>query len=226
MQALRAAALIALGSGAAAETVPGLEALVVMPGETVAGQPLAAHANEWWQWAFSMPDSESPIVDTVGSFCAVGQSGPVWFLAGGYNTSRIERTCEVPADRHLFFPVINVVQMLYPATEADCPAIMAEAAQNNDSFVYLKVILDGAELDRPERFRLASDRCFDPYARTPADAHAPTDALAATDGFWIMLRPLAPGPHHLEFRAFYTNDDAALGDMVQNIVYDLVVRAD
>lgn len=63
---------------------------------------------------------------------------PVWaglVSGGGYNTSRIERTCEVPADRHLFFPVINVVQMLYPATEADCPAIMAEAAQNNDSFV-------------------------------------------------------------------------------------------
>lgn len=38
-----------------------------------------------------------------------------------------------------------------------------------------------------------------------------------------MLQPLPPGPHLLEFRAFYTNPDEALGDMVQNIAYNLTI---
>mgnify|MGYP003583879396 CR=1 FL=1 len=217
---------LALSLPAAAEPAPTLEALVVLPGETVAGEPLAAYADRWWQWAFSMPQSESPIVDEVGTLCGIGQGGPVWFLAGGYGSSKIHRSCEIPADRHLFFPIINVIQLLYPATGADCAAIMAEAASNNDTYVYLKVFLDGVALDQPDRFRLASRTCFEPFARTPAEAEPPADALAATDGYWVMLRPLPAGAHRLEFRAFYTNPDEALGDMVQNIAYDLVVQGE
>jgi hypothetical protein len=205
---------------------PDINALVVLPDRTVDGQTLPTYANLWWQWAFSMPDRESAIVDTVGTFCAAGQSGPVWFLAGGYGSSKIQRRCTIPADRHLFFPIINEVQNLFPAGAAYCEAIKAQAARNNDRFVYLKVLLDGVELSQPERFRIASTECFDPFARVPADAGAPRDAIAATDGYWVMLHPLPPGPHRLEFRAFYTNPDEALGDMVQNIAYDLTVMAD
>jgi hypothetical protein len=217
--------LLALAPPAAAETPFTLSTLIVEPDQAVAGLPLATYANFWWQWALSMPQSESPIVDQVGNFCGVGQSGPVWFLAGGYGSSKIRRTCEVPAGRHLFFPVINVVQIVYPATADTCPALKAEAAANNDTFVYLKVILDDEPLEKPQRFRIASQDCFDPFARTPAAAEPPADALAATDGYWIMLQPLPPGPHRLEFRAFYTNPDEAFGDMVQNIDYDLTVLA-
>ena len=200
-----------------------LDALVVPPGNSVAGQPLASYANQWWQWAFSMPDRESPIVDEVGTYCGVGQSGPVWFLAGGYGSAKIQRACEIPADRHLFFPLINVVEVLYPTTEADCPVLQAKAARNNETFVYLKLSLDGEALGQAEQFRIASDTCFDPFFRAPAEAQAPSNALAATDGYWIMLRPLPVGPHRLEFQAFYTNPDETLGEMVQNIAYDLMV---
>ena len=222
--ALAFAATLSLVEPALAETDP--TSLVVPPDGIVDGQPLTSYADRWWQWAYAMPQSESPIVDEVGTFCHVGQSGPVWFLAGGYGSSKIHRSCTIPAGRHLFFPVINFVQMLYPATQDDCPWMQAEAARNNDAYVYLKVFLDGEAVEEPERFRLASTACFDPFARTPPKAGAPPDALAATDGYWIMLRPLPPGPHHLEFRALYTNPDEAYGDMVQNIAYDLVVQPD
>jgi hypothetical protein len=220
-----AAVTLALALPAQAEPLD-IDALVVLPDEMVQGQTLPTYANLWWQWAFSMSNSESAIVDTDGAFCANGQSGLVWFLAGSYGSSKIERSCSIPADRHLFYPIINVVQNLFPASVADCVAIKAEAARNNDRFVYLKVLLDGTELSQPELYRIASAACFDPFARVPADVGAPRDALAATDGYWVMLRPLPPGPHRLEFRAFYTNPDEEFGDMVQNIAYDLIVEAD
>jgi hypothetical protein len=39
----------------------------------------------WWQWAVSIPASESPVLltdDDLNFDCSLGQHGPVWFLAG------------------------------------------------------------------------------------------------------------------------------------------------
>ena len=220
------ALVMVLASAAAAQTQPTLPDLVVEPSEPVDDRSMADFANLWWQWAAAMPPARSAVRDETGVACAEGQSGPVWFLAGGYGSSRIHRACSIPADRHLFFPVINQMQEFWPATAADCDAAKAAVAALNDEFVYLKVILDGVLLEQPERFRIGSETCFDPYECVPAEAGAPSDVVAATDGYWIMLRPLPPGPHRLEFRAFYTNPDEALGDMVQNISYDLLILPD
>ena len=71
-----------LAAPVAAET--DLATLVVPPDGIVDGQPLTTYADRWWQWAYAMPQSESPIVDEVGTFCHVGQSGstdkPLIFL--------------------------------------------------------------------------------------------------------------------------------------------------
>jgi hypothetical protein len=38
---------------------------------------------EWWQWAFSFPAADVPILNTGGhADISAGQSGHVWFLAG------------------------------------------------------------------------------------------------------------------------------------------------
>lgn len=103
-----------------------------------------------------------------------------------------------------------------------CPAIRAGTAGNNDRFVYPTVFLDGEAPDRPERFRLASADCFGPFVRTPAEAGAPPEALAATDGYRMILSPLLPSPHRLKLRAFCSG----LGDMVETIARDLVVQAE
>lgn len=196
---------------------------VVELGEDVGGIDRATYANDWWQWAASMPGSESPVQDLTGEDCAVNQRGPVWYLAGGFGTSLISRSCTVPKDQHIFFPVINMV--VYPprGSSITCDAAKATAAQNNARHVFVRVFLDGFELPNAGRFRVASHECFDLMGRWPADASAPVISPTATDGYWIMLRPLPPGRHKLEFRALYTNPDQAFGGMVQNISYDLLI---
>ena len=62
----------------------------------------------WWQWALSIPVSENPLFDETGEFAGVGQSGPVFFLAGVFNVSgTAERTITVPRGKALFFPLLN-----------------------------------------------------------------------------------------------------------------------
>src|SRR5262245_2009122 len=46
----------------------------------------------WWQWALSVPPGASPMFDTTGDKCMVGQHGSVWFLAGSY-VGTVTRTC-------------------------------------------------------------------------------------------------------------------------------------
>jgi len=59
-----------------------------------------------------MPIDHHPLYDTAD--CSAGQSGPVWFLGGTFTTIEqspgvvvgiANRTCTVPADKALFFPI-------------------------------------------------------------------------------------------------------------------------
>jgi len=190
---------------------------------TVANQELSAYANAWWQWAYAMPQRDSPVRDLTGVHCAQGQEGPVWFLAGGFGSSKIERHCQIPANRHLFFPIINMIVVARPDARRSCADVKADAAANNDRYVQLRATLNGQRLTGLQGHRIRSDSCFDPLARVPEEFAPPSWAPSATDGYWLMLRPLPAGQHELSFQAFYTNQESAFGEMVQNISYTLTI---
>ena len=44
---------------------------------------------------------------------------------------------------------------------------------------------------------------------------------SATDGYWMMLKPLKEGTHKIKFRAEYNDPGHAFGRMVQDIEYDI-----
>ena len=48
---------------------------------------------------------------------------------------------------------------------------------------------------------------------------------AATDGYWLMLKPLAKGHHQLKFSAQYNRANGAFGKMVQDIEYEIEVKS-
>src|SRR5258706_16430044 len=58
-------------------------------------KPFEQWTAEWWQFILSLPAAANPLLDT-GAQCAVGQRGPVWFLAGSLGEV-VTRTCTVPA---------------------------------------------------------------------------------------------------------------------------------
>jgi hypothetical protein len=74
---------------------------------------------QWVEWALSIPTSKNPQEDTTGENCMVGQSGSIWFLAGVFGGgTTATRTCSVPADKVLFFPVANSFNINTPK----CPS--------------------------------------------------------------------------------------------------------
>lgn len=206
------------------EPAASFEEYVVDGRESVEGVPLVEYTNLWWQWTVTMPKALSPVRDKTGQHCAVGQTGNVWFLAGGFGTSKIKRRCEIPAGKYLFFPVINMLYYTPEGEKDTCDEVKKDAALNNDELLSIAVELDGVHAANPGHSRLASVDCFDLMAKVPRDQNPPKLFPAATDGYWIMLKPLTKGTHILKFNAMYDREKGAYAKMAQDIEYELIIK--
>lgn len=180
---------------------------------------------QWWQWAMSAPEEADPLRDMTGANCSTGQAGTIWFLAGGFGSSKIHRTCVVPQGRSLFFPVINMVY--YPTEDAaafTCDEARNAARLRNDEAMDLFVELDGIQVEDVKSHRVATEKCFNVFAKIP-ESKRPYDAYpSASDGYWMLLGPLSKGKHVLRFGGRYNESSSAYGQNIQDIEYDIEVR--
>ncbi len=228
IHAIAAGLVLILVSACSSSLTPSVQAtndneFAFPPGAPMAGRSVALLTADWWQWAMSMPDEVNPVRDRTGAHCGMGQRGEVWFLAGGFGSSRIHRVCTVPYGKTLLFPVVNMVY--WPArgaTSYSCEQARASAALNNDSALDLFVELDGVAAEDVKRYRVSTEQCFDVFGRIPV-GQRPNGYPAASDGYWMALKPLAPGHHTLKFGGRYNRASAAFGRMVQDIEYEIIV---
>jgi hypothetical protein len=183
------------------------------PDERVAGKTQEEWSNEWWQWAGSFERTASPVADQTGAKCSNGQQGDVWFLAGTYDTGRTIRTCTVPRGKYLFFPLVNYVVMAR-LPSATCEGMARAAARNTDGVQRLVLEIDGHRYGDLLQHRLVPRECFDLGARaSPPVRMYPT----ASNGYYVMLRPLPPGKHEINFGGI-------LPTLVQAVTYTLIVE--
>ena len=179
------------------------------------GQGLKALTEAWWTWALTQP---SPMEGDYkgGQKCEGEFVEGVFFLAGTsplvQTEGDAERTCTVPADTALFFPVINAFctedEPDYPQCARDPvnTALAGEPYATRDgadlSFSRITTGEFPLILPKPNIFRL------------PA---GPYEHLALSDGLWVYLpQGLEPGEYTLQF-------GGDLGDFPLNITYNLIV---
>src|SRR3954471_19244172 len=74
---------------------------------TVAGRTIGQYTGDWWNWAASVPGG--PFADTTGDKAALNQSGPVFFVAGTGGGGPVGRSFNVPSDKYLLFPLLNLL---------------------------------------------------------------------------------------------------------------------
>ncbi|WP_307813409.1 hypothetical protein [Streptomyces sp. N35] len=133
-----------------------------------------ALAGRWWQWALSAPDELSPVRDETGEHAAWNQPDDLWFLAGTYG-GKVVRTCAIPADRPVFFPVFNI-QTVRGRIDQEPPRMPVARAE---------AWLNGVPL------RLAQF----------SGQFGPDGGRRHTWGLWGALAPLRPGEYVLEIKA-------------------------
>ncbi len=182
---------------------------VLAPESAVPYHPYSVLAAKWWKWVGAAPVSVNPVLDPTGEHCAQGQSGDVWFLAGTFGGT-VTRTCTVPRGKLLFFPIYNVA---WAGTEPTDTAKMAREAVKEAidqvNVADLSVEIDGKSVSQLERYRiyeppslkslpifnlnLPEDNVFglDPGVYKPC----------STDGYYLLIAPLAPGSHTIHIAA-------------------------
>ena len=95
------------------------------------------------------------------------------------------------------------------------PPFVAEAAKDiTDHPSYLVLDLDGRRIEDLARYRQVTAECFDMGARTEPRIRV---FPSAANGYYVMLRPLSPGKHMLNF-------GGVLPGMSQAVTYTLIVK--
>ena len=197
---------------------------VLPPDSAAYGLEYGEWGAVWWNWAFSSPLADNPLVDTTGENCHTNQMGKVWFLAGFLDVfgegGPVVRECTIPAGKALFFPIVNSVWVGFPGdTEED---LRAGANATIDGVSELEVVIDGEPLADLWKYRAES-----PAFPLELPEGAILDQLiglsgtfepSVTDGYWIMTKPLTPGEHEIYFRAVN-------GDFEVEVTYHLTVQA-
>jgi hypothetical protein len=224
---------LALGADTDDDERPGIAGIQTKP----EGQTYGRWAAQWWQWALGVPRAVNPLTDTTGEHCAQRQVDQVWFLAGSFlGPGPIVRTCEIPAGKSLFFPLINT---FFGAELDDPPEERTEEFVRKrgscDELTQISVEIDGFEIRRPLRFFTGASGSQSPIfnvqlpPRNVAGARRITTpelvlTPSAEQGYHLFVRPLSPGTHTIRWIASGCSRPAPEEPVnVQDITYHLKV---
>ena len=191
---------------------------------------------QWWQWAFSIPTGQNPLVDQSGGNCMVGQRGSIWFLGTVVPVSpstKATRTCKVPEGTTLFFPVINALGYNSPNCQQDSKNISARDLRTAVGGAINSVKLNDLDVDLDHKAIYHFDRVqSDVFAITmPADnisgnnttiqrCAAGVYSPAVDDGYYLKLDPLKIGPHtlHIQSKSPVASFDVTYNLSVVNVL--------
>jgi hypothetical protein len=175
-------------------------------------QDLTALTEAWWTWALKDP---SPMVGEYegGQQCEGEFIDGVFFLAGTFEGGDAKRTCTVPADTALFFPVITAFCTVDEPTYPQCATGLVDTGLATEEPY---ATLDGKNL----KFRRITTEEFPlilPFPNIFGLPGGEYEHLALSDGLWVYLpKGLKPGEYTLEF-------GGAIGDSPLNVTYELIV---
>jgi hypothetical protein len=185
---------------------------VLPPNSAPHGMTYGEWSAKWIQWAYQPPPALSPVLDTTGANCGVGQTGHVWFLAGTFfppGPPAVVRSCTIPPGQMLFFPVGNG---FCAGDGFDFAGERACATANASGLSGFSAEVDGVSIKSLNASLINNYyRALSPEfalvlgANNIFSAPAGTYAPGAADGVYLMLAPLSPGNHTIHFHADITS---------------------
>jgi hypothetical protein len=175
---------------------------------------------EWWKWLLSIQEPDNPANDDSGkNFYQNQKNSDVLFLAGTKGGGA-ERNITIPAGKAILLPVINFTTSFLeePYLKSDSELIL-RAKSDIDDIVKKQAAIDGKNLQGLERYRIASP----PFDLTLPEKNLyrlpPGPTRGISDGYWIFLRPLTPGKHHI-----YAAGSCSSGRTSVSISYHVTVK--
>jgi hypothetical protein len=177
------------------------------------GSPYHSWCEAWIKHVYSIPCDRNPLVSPEAAYDESIQEGDVFFLAGTLGGT-VERNITIPAGKGIFFPILNYMAT-YPCPYTGFkPApgqslkdfLMQNAAMLVEQGTYMSVTIDGIRINDLLPYRIRTElfyfrglpelTCMDPCVTGELQP-------GLADGYWIMLKPLSPGLHKLQYKGSY-----------------------
>jgi hypothetical protein len=200
---------------------------ILPPQSHAYGKTYAEWAAAWWQWGLTLPLAGHPFYGCPAD-CDAGQSGKVWFVAGGPT----DCSCTVPEGKAVFFPLVNAEcsSLEDPPFHGNTAAEQRECAKYWADHIVVASLF--CEIDDVPARNLPSYRVVSPQisftAPTPwAYGNVGGPGTSVGDGYYVLLHPLSKGVHTIHFGGVSHFDAGELGpdpvDFGVDTTYHLIV---
>jgi hypothetical protein len=191
------------------------------PDAVVNDQSMPQWAANWWTKVVETPvhnpdgSFQNPVLDPTGAEAALGNAGNVFYLFGNFSGGNTSRTATLPAGTPIFVPLVSIEFSNYDTAAPDgtlpgnyTAAQLAEMASQSaapDAGLHLSV--DGKALPNASAYRevsptfsyvLPATDNIDQFFFGQNNLQGPVSPAVA-DGYYVMLQPLLPGQHTIEF---------------------------
>jgi hypothetical protein len=189
-------------------------------------QTIGKLTGDWWNWAVST--NPSPL--NGGDPCAGNFVDGVFFLGGSFTSKAVKRTCTVPANTPILFPVVNTACGAAPTIDPDgdgnftgdpqpynkCAQDPIDDIASNSTMI---ATLNGEPL-KIQRLESGLVTFTNPSPRSEILPNAPPGSYKSwASGFWVYLpQGLEPGKYTLHWEVTFED-----GTVFQDITYNLTV---
>ena len=184
------------------------------PGSKPYGKSYSEWAARWLEWTLEIPTPQNPLLDPDGTFCHVGQSGPVFFLGSNFGGESV-RSCTVSAGKAVLASPGASVCLLH--IDGETEEELRRCALDGLATISLATDVDGVAIDHLNKyFVLTSLVGFtlpeENVLELPAGEHQ-----AVFAGYMLLFHPLPVGEH-----VIHLHDEFADG-FVSDVTYNLTV---
>src|SRR5215203_169762 len=190
------------------------------------GQNLGKLTGDWWNWAVST--NPSPL-EEGGDPCGGNFVDGVFFLGGSFAPDPVTRTCTVPANTPILFPVVNYACSAAPTIDPDGdgtftgdPKPYNKCAQDVIDQIVLNSGMFATLNGQPLEIQRLESGPFTLTVPGPERSEIlptvpPGSYKSAASGYWVFLpQGLEPGTYTLHWGGTFAD-----GGFTQDITYNL-----
>ena len=201
------------------------------PGGRTYGLTYPEHIESFWKYILGTPAKDNPINDQTGAKCSTGQSNSnssVFYLAFN-NGGASERTCEVPAGKGLFIPVMQVEWSDKEAPGASVQQLNASAKKDQDNVNSLYLKIGDKEYKYADLIKYRTHtKAFNVVFPNNAIFNVIKGGVAkdVADGFYIITKPLAKGTYPIHFKSSLLCKEVGCEtpSFAQDIKYNIIAQ--
>jgi len=211
--------------------VAGSNSVNIFPaGSKPYGLTYADHIENFWRWSLHIPANENPINDTAGVECAIGQNNTnssVFYLTFN-NGGKSQRSCEVPAGKGLFLPVMQVEHSDKEDKGATVDALHAGAKKDQDNVNSLNLKIGDKQYKYEDlyKYRIHTE-VFDVVFPNNGifGVKEGGSSKAVADGFYIITEPLTKGNYTIHYSSSLICPEPDPDcNFAQDITYNIIAK--